>query len=443
MRFIFDACYLALIAVIWPFVLYSSIVHGKYRRGWNEKLWGRVPRRPGDRPCLWLHAVSVGEVNLLACFLKRFEAQHPDWECVISTTTRTGYELACKRYAPRTVFYCPLDFSWSTRAAMQRIRPTMLVLAELEIWPNLILAAHRHGTRIAVMNGRLSDRSFRGYQRIRPLMKWLLSYIDAIAVQDDEYGRRFETLGADADRVSVTGSLKFDGAESNRENPLSRSLAALWPLNDGDVILLAGSTQPPEESMALDTFRSLVSRYPHLRLVITPRHSERFAEVAQILEASGLAWQRRSELGAGQKPTARILLVDTIGELGGWWGLTEIAFVGGSMGSRGGQNMIEPAAYGAAVSFGPNTRNFRDIVRMLLSRQAAVVVQNGAELTAFVERCLAEPLFRKTLGARARQLAIEQKGAADRTLRFIESRCAPELATCRLDELPIKSRNAG
>jgi 3-deoxy-D-manno-octulosonic-acid transferase len=162
--------------------------------------------------------------------------------------------------------------------------------------------------------------------------------------------------------------------------------------------------------------------------VITPRHPERFDEVAQLLNASGLEWQRRSELTSSAHATssARILLIDTVGELGGWWGLSQIAFVGGSMGTRGGQNMVEPAAYGAAVCFGPNTHNFRDIVRMLLEREAAIVVHDGAELSAFVQRCLDVSAFRRTLGTRARQLVLEQKGAADRTLRVIESRCGLE-----------------
>jgi 3-deoxy-D-manno-octulosonic-acid transferase len=189
-----------------------------------------------------------------------------------------------------------------------------------------------------------------------------------------------------------------------------------------DVVFLAGSTQHPEEALALEVFRQLAPAHPRLRLIITPRHSERFAEVAELLDRSGLPWQRRSSLeAAGPAPSARVLLIDTIGELAAWWGTARIAFVGGSLGRRGGQNMIEPAAYGAAVSFGPNTSNFRDVVALLLDRQAAQVVQDGDQLQAFVRRCLEDPAFADQLGQRARQLVHEQLGAADRTQRRLEA----------------------
>jgi 3-deoxy-D-manno-octulosonic-acid transferase len=309
---------------------------------------------------------------------------------------------------------------------MRRIRPALLVLAELEIWPNLILAARQSGARVAVFNGRLSHRSYRGYRRVRPLIRWLLQQLDAIAVQDGSYAWRFESLGARAQDIAVTGSMKFDGAQTSRDNPATSSLAPLWPLEKGNIVFLAGSTQAPEESVAIDVFRRLSGEFPQLQLVICPRHPERFQEVAALLDHSGLAWQRRSELVAGTPKTARVLLVDSVGELAGWWGVAEIAFVGGSLGSRGGQNMVEPAAYGAAVCFGPNTRNFRDIVRMLWERDAAVVVRDAGELQQFVARCLEDADYRRTLGAAARQLVLEQRGAADRTLRFIQNRCQLE-----------------
>lgn len=411
--------YLALLVICAPFIGWAAFRTGKYRAGYLQKLFGRVPERVGDAPCVWLHAVSVGEVNLIATTLRRLRAEHPDWEFVVSTTSRTGFELATTKYGDLTVFYCPLDFSWAVRATLARIRPTLLVLVELELWPNLVLAAKRQGARVAILNGRMSDHSFPGYLRFRPLVAKLLGRIDLVAAQDEESAARFRALGAPAERVHVTGSLKYDGAQTERANPKTRALRELAGIADGDVVFLAGSTQEPEERYALAAYRQLAAAHRRLRLVLVPRHPERFAAVAELLEASGVEWQRRSELRVGH-PAPRVLLVDTVGELGAWWGTAAIAFVGGSFGPRGGQNMIEPAAYGAAVSFGPNTRNFRDIVAALLTAEGAVVVRSAAELTGFVARCLDEPAWAAGLGANAGALVRSQLGATERTLRLLE-----------------------
>jgi len=246
------------------------------------------------------------------------------------------------------------------------------------------------------------------------------------------------------DRVVVTGSLKYDGAQTDRTNPRTQALRQLAAIAHDDIVLLAGSTQEPEEQYAADVFRRLAAQHPRLRLILVPRHPERFDAVAKLLAASNLPWVRRTELEArvagveprrapsGSRtggslsldlshPNAKVLLVDTVGELGAWWGAAQIAFVGGSFGDRGGQNMIEPAAYGAAVSFGPNTWNFRDIVASLTAADAAVVVQNAEQLESFVSRCLTDPQYATQLGARAQQLVQSQLGATRRTLALIDA----------------------
>ncbi len=421
MPYLLNLVYLLLLALCWPWLLYAAVRKKKYREGFAAKLLGRVPRRQGRGTCIWLHAVSVGEVNVLGPLLMRLECEHPDWECVISTTTKTGFDLARRKYAPRTVFYCPLDFSWAVRTALRRVRPDLLVLVELELWPNLVLAAEQSGIRVAVVNGRLGDQSFRGYRRIRPLVASLLKRISLIAVQNREYADRFHQLGANPDAITVTGSIKFDGAETDRANPNTRRLSQLAGITSNDIVFLAGSTQSPEEEIVLSVFRDLVREYPQLRLIVTPRHPERFAEVATLFEQSGLAFQRRSRLSAeGSQQDCRVLLVDAVGELGWWWGTAGIAFVGGSLGSRGGQNMIEPAAYGAAVCFGPNTANFRDVVALLRKRDAIEVVADQRELKDFVRRCLDQPKWASELGGRSRRLVLEQTGAATETCRLLE-----------------------
>jgi len=420
--YLHNLVYLLLILVALPWLAYQAVRKGKYREGFGEKLLGRVPRRGSEGTCVWLHAVSVGEVNLLASLIDHLARNRPDWECVVSTTTKTGLALARKKYPHLTVFYCPLDFTWAVRTAVRRVRPNLLVLAEMELWPNLVRAARESGARVAVINGRLSEHSFRGYRRIRPLVARLLGQIDLLAVQDETYAERFRRLGASAGAVRVTGSMKYDGAETDRDNPTTRRLRRLAGLADDDVIFLAGSTQEPEESLCLAAYRQLCGRWPQLRLILVPRHPDRFPAVARLVDDSGLAWQRRTDLEhEGPSPEARVLLVDVVGELGAWWGTAEIAYVGGSMGPRGGQNMIEPAAYGAAVSFGPNTRNFRDIVAAMLALDAAVVVHDGAELTGFVRRCLEAPHEAAASGDRARALVAGQLGATERTFRLLDA----------------------
>jgi 3-deoxy-D-manno-octulosonic-acid transferase len=418
--YLLNLVYLLLILVASPWLVYAAVRKGKYREGFAAKLLGRVPRRTSQKTCIWLHAVSVGEVNLLAPLMREIQQHRPDWECVVSTTTATGMALASKKYAGLTVFYCPLDFSWAVTAAMRRMRPDLLVLAELELWPNLIRAARRSGARVAVINGRLSERSFRGYRRIRPLVARLLRQIDLVAVQDETYAGRFRDLGALPSTVHVTGSLKYDGAQTDRGNPATTRLRRLAGFADHDLVLLAGSTQEPEEAVVLEVYRQLSSSWPQLRLMLVPRHPDRFRAVGRLLDSSGISWQRRTELeDGGPNPAARVLLVDVVGELGAWWGTAQIAFVGGSLGNRGGQNMIEPAAYGAAVCFGPNTRNFRDVVSTMLAHDAAVVVADGEQLARFVRRCLEEPDYAAALGQRARSLVLAQLGASQRTFDLL------------------------
>jgi 3-deoxy-D-manno-octulosonic-acid transferase len=433
-----NIAYLVTLFVAAPWIIYQSIFQGKYREGFAAKFLGAVPQRNSLRPCIWLHAVSMGEVNLLAVLLKEIARQRPDVECVISTTTKTGYELAKTKYAVHTVFYCPLDFSWAVRRGMRRIKPSLLLLAELELWPNLVRAARENSARVAIVNGRLSEKSFRGYRRVRRWLTTVLNSIDIIAVQNEEYAQRFRALGMQAGRVHVTGSLKFDGAQGDRQNLRTQSLRQLGGFSDGDAIFLAGSTQAPEEQLALAVFQSLAAEHPKLWLIIVPRHPHRFDEVAALLDRSGVSWQRRTALNKSQSTgIARVLLVDTVGELGGWWGTAAVGFVGGSLfSSRGGQNMIEPAAYGVATCFGPNTQNFRDVVEMLLARDAAVRVNSGEELSAFVRRCLTDSSYTSALGQHATELVKKQQGATARTWAIVEPLLPPAVVNSDVAHRP-------
>ena len=432
----FNFCYFALLAVISPLIWYRVLVLKKYREGWGAKLFGCVPEFPtkphgSKTKRVWLHAVSVGEVNLLRPLLRQIAEKQPDWECVISTTSSTGYAVAQKQYGENhAIFFAPLDFSWAVHKAVKRIKPDMLVLAEQEIWPNLVAQCKLCGVKIAVVNGRISEGGFRRYRFIRPLWRKVMRQLDLLCVQSETYSDWFQKLGANPKAVHVTGSLKFDNARTDRENPVTQSLRQLAKIAPDETVFLVGSTQEPEEELAVDAWLALRESHPKLRLILVPRHPERFDCVAQMLDRkignSPQHWQHRSRLQIdtvidensvehGRQP----ILVDTVGELGAWWGTAHIAYVGGSMGTRGGQNMLEPAAYGAAVSFGPKTKNFRDIVSLMLADEAATIVCDGNELTAFVRRCLDDADFAATQGQRARQLVQKHLGATAKTIDLL------------------------
>jgi 3-deoxy-D-manno-octulosonic-acid transferase len=435
MSWLLNIVYAGLLVVASPWLVVAAWRKGKYREGWRAKFLGAVTPREGDAPCIWFHAVSLGEVHLLATLLNEVARRRPDVQCYLTTTTRTGFQAARQRYPQLTVSYCPLDFSWAVRRAARRIRPELLVLAELELWPNLIAAARRQGARVAIVNGRLSPRSYRGYRRLRPLIARLLQKVDLIAVQSSQYAERFVLLGAAAERMVVSGSLKFDGAATERNNRESRHLARLAGVTSDQIIWVAGSTFPPEEQMLVDVFRRLAPDYPQLRLLLVPRHPERFDEVASILQLADQPFARRSQLTAGEASSARILLIDSMGELAAWWGLARVGFVGGSFGKRGGQNMIEPAAYGIPLCFGPRTENFRDVVQAMIHAEAAEVVRDAHDLERFVRWCLDHPEQARRQGNRARSLVLQNQGAASRTtdhlLGLLErSGPVPDPTTC-------------
>lgn len=423
MPIVLNLAYSAILILFSPLLLYRMLRSGKYREGYREKFWGDAPNRIGDRPCLWFHAVSVGEVLLLRPLVREMSRRRPGWDVVISTTTTTGLAVARKSFPDLITFYAPLDFTWATRRALARIRPTVLALVELELWPNLIRSAKRSGARVAIINARLSERSFRGYRSLRRPLGPTLRCIDVVAAQDAGYARRFVELGIPEGRVSVTGSVKFDGLESDRNNPRTRELRRELGLSPSDLVFVAGSTMEGEEAAALAAYRAARLHHAGLRLVLVPRHAERFDAVAEWLERGGETVVRRSRPGRPVSSSGRppIVLVDTIGELGVVWGLADVAFVGGSLlRGRGGQNMMEPAAYGASVLFGPHTANFRETVEQLLARNAARRVADADELILRLREDLDDPEAAAARGTAGRTFVLAQHGASGRTLAELD-----------------------
>lgn len=416
-----DLAYLAALAVLAPWLAWRAAATGRYRRDVLAKLAGpAVP--PDARPTAWFHAVSVGEVNLLGTLVPAFRARRPGWRVVVSATTDTGLAEARRRFPDLVVVPWPFDFTWAVRAALTRINPAVVVLAESEMWPNFLAAAARRRIPVVVANARVSPRSFRRLGRVAALARRLMfDRVARFAAQEPEYADRLRALGVPADRVVVTGSIKYDGALKDRDTSGTRALRALLGLTAADRVLLAGSTHAPEESLVLAAFARLRTRFPQLRLVLVPRHPDRFEEVARLVEASGLPFARRSRLTAPPESPPAVILLDSVGELGAAWGLADVGYVGGTLdGRRGGQSMIEPAGYGVPAVFGPHVWNFRDAAKRLVEVGGAVMVTEAEELAPALDRLLSDADRRRRMGDTARQFIRDNQGATAKTLDVID-----------------------
>ena len=429
MKWALNLAYASLLLILSPVIIWRSLRHGRYRRGWEQKLFGSLPELSGDRPVIWLHAVSVGEVLQLQKVVEQFQiANGETYSIVITTSTDTGFDLAKERFAGCTVCWFPLDFSWSVRTAIRRINPKMVVLMELELWPNFLAACKDAGVRTSLINARMSDRSFSGYSRMSRLVRSLFADFSVVAAQNEQYAERLKRLGTTSERTIVTGSIKFDGVQTDRSNAATQALRQLFDIGPDETVFIAGSTQSPEEQVALDAWQALATEYPKLRLIIVPRHKERFDDVAALAAKSGASLHRRSQLKTDSVIDHRaVILLDTIGELAACWGLADIALVGGSFGSREGQNMLEPAAYGAAVMFGPRTRNFRDIVERLLNVNGAIRLQSTDDVAVQLRRLQSDKEMRIRYGRAAQNLVIQQKGALQRTIDMLQAELSPQV----------------
>ena len=411
-----------------PYWLYQVLRHGKYRSGFAERM-GQVPARltraAGEQTkrVIWVHAVSVGEVLAVGGLVERMRRAFPQYRVLVSTTTDTGQELARKRFGEDNVFYFPMDFAFAIRPYLQALRPELVVLAETEFWPNFLRLAHESGARIAVVNGRISDRSWPRYRRFRWALRRMLQHVDLFLAQTSEDRARLQSIGADEERVQVTGNLKLDvslPAPPPIVDSLSRSLAA----EGAGPVLVCGSTVEDEEPPLLKAFENLRVGHPRAVMILAPRHPERFDDVAILLGQMNIPTFRRSQW-QGEPLAGKVLLVDTIGELAALYALADVAFVGGSLVPRGGHNIIEPAQHGVAVVTGNHTENFRDIVGLFQSRDAVRIV-GVSELPLTLMQLLADESERDALGQRALETIRSQMGATVRTMEALKSLMAAE-----------------
>jgi 3-deoxy-D-manno-octulosonic-acid transferase len=401
-----------------PYWLWQMVRHGKYRQGLGERL-GRVPARLdlARGRAIWIHAVSVGEVLAVAGLVEELKRRLPTHRIFISTTTDTGQRLARKKFGEGGVFYFPMDFGWAIRPYLRALQPEMVVMAETEFWPNFLRLAHGSGARVAVVNARISDRSWPGYRRWRGLLRGMLKNVDLFLAQTEADAARLRDIGAVEERVRVAGNSKFDIPAPAATEIVERMHAAALASGAGPV-LVCGSTLEGEESLLLKAFENLLVAHPRAVMVLAPRHPERFGEVAGLLRQMSIRFYRRSEW-RGEALAGGVLMLDTIGELAAMYALADIAFVGGSLVPRGGHNIIEPARYGVAIVVGNHTENFRDIVRLFQSRDAVRIV-GLAELPLVLMELLGDDEKRRALGQRAAETVQSQTGATARTADELE-----------------------
>jgi 3-deoxy-D-manno-octulosonic-acid transferase len=403
-----------------PLAAAAALLRPRFRTGWRQRLGG-VPELP-ERPRIWVHCVSVGEVLLARTLVERLAQTEPDVDVVISTSTSTGREAALTRFPERTVFFFPLDLSPVVRRILQRIRPTAVILVELEVWPNFLAVARRSGVPVVVVNGRISERSARRYGWLGPLARALFGRVACYAVQSDEYAARFERLGVPRERICVAGTMKYDTVATDVSPDVVADYRDQFRLSESPSVLLGGCTHPGEDELLIDYTKQRQHRGEPIRLVLAPRHRERAEPIETAARAAGFAVVRKTALDAGDvaigsEPT--VVIVDTTGELGRLYALATVAFVGGSLIEHGGQNMIEPAALGRPVVFGPHTWNFRDTVELLLKAGGAVQVAGADELERTLDDLFEDPARRTELGRNARTAVLSAQGATERTFNAI------------------------
>lgn len=388
-------------------------------RGWSMRL-GRFPRRVseavGARQCLWLHAVSVGEVLSAQPLVQALGQANPHTPIVLSTITPGGFEVASSRFRDRVIpIFLPLDLGGCIRRTLDVLHPRLLLLIESELWPNLLYLTHHRGVPIAVVNGRMSPRAFRRYRWIKRWLAGLLNQVDLFLMQSQEDANRLLELGAPQEKVRVVGSLKWDASLGARPSfEAIRQTAARVGLADPMTVIVAGSTHRGEEDQLLRAFQAVASSRPGLRMILAPRHMERVGEVERLAIRHGLRAVCLSKTPAAGPWD--IGIVDTFGQLPAYYALADVVFIGGSLIPHGGQNPLEAASLGRPIIFGPSMHNFATIAHQLLAHHAARQLTDGEGLSPLLEELLTHPAEAQAMGRRAQELTERFQGATQRTL---------------------------
>ncbi|MEZ5424904.1 MAG: 3-deoxy-D-manno-octulosonic acid transferase [Pyrinomonadaceae bacterium] len=423
--------------ILLPRFLYDAVRKGKYAAGFGQRL-GNLPEfRRDRRPVLWLHCVSVGETNAALPLAREILRNFPDYRLVVSTTTDTGQEVARRVFADLAdlVFYFPFDWRFTVRRALRKLKPEIVLIMETELWFNFIRESRRTGAVVAIVNGRLSEKSFRRYRYIQNFMRRLFHYLDLALVQTADDAKRLVELGIRPGKVKITGNIKFDQSSETGESDLTGELRRRFGLFEGAPLIVAASTHAPEERWLLEAFKKVYkSPLPELpRLLIAPRHPERFSEVAGLIEETGFSWARRSAAPDPADELTDVILLDSIGELRAALPLARMVFVGGSLIPHGGQNILEPALARKAIVTGFYTMNFEAIVKEFLRRDALIQLPElekedvPGKLAGVLTQLLGDQSRSEELAENALAAAAENRGATRKTVEFLRSPLAGHL----------------
>lgn len=430
MTFIIDCIYLLTAVAISPMVVYRMVRYKRYQAGWGNRL-GKIARKDPQKKCIWVHAVSVGEVNASKTLVKELRDRFRDFEIVISATTDTGFARASSLFGSQLeVFYFPFDLSWIMRRAFREIQPAICLLMEQEVWPNFVHTAEKLNIPVVVVNGRISDKGFSRHRKIKPIAKKVFRKVSLVLAQTEEYAERFKEIGCEEEKVVVTGSLKYDTAQTSNKVDGTDELADQLNIK-GKRLWVAGGTGNDEERILIDVYQSLRQgdKFRDLRFAVVPRKPERFEEVAQLIKQAGLPLVRYSQIKGGtplpQQDDRAVILGDTMGDLRKFYSLATIIFVGRSLVPMGGSDMMEAAALGKCTLFGPYAFNFKQTVGALLQGQGAIQVKDKETLLQTMQKCLTDSDFAEKVAQNGRDVIKHNQGATKKTIDQIA-----ELLTC-------------
>ena len=426
MPIIFDSIYLTASVVGAPYTLFKMLTSKRHRSGLYQR-FGMVSERTSKKPGIWIHGASVGEVITAKSIIEKIDQEFPEWETFISTSTNTGYSVARQNFSDKPVFYFPVDLSWITRKVLRRIRPSCIILIELEIWPNFLVSVCEEGIPLIIVNGRISNKSFKAYRIISRISgafyNSLTNKMNTYCARTELDAQRFRDLGISSEQVFVTGTMKYDNIPTHINENSKNELADLFRIKDNDLVLIGGSTHEGEEEILLRIFERLSKTYPNLRLIIAPRHIERTRDVSRLIENKGFIPVLKTSVDSSsyswQNSKKEIILIDTVGDLEKIYALSDYVFVGKSLVPSGGQNMMEPAGLGKPVVFGPHVFNFKEEVDMLLRNEAAKMVGTEDELYGTIEFFIKNPEAAKEMGLRAQGVVSEKRGATEKNMDII------------------------
>lgn len=429
MYFIYSLLLGLAILVLLPRFLFDAFHHGKYLAGFRGRLGFLTPLPSDGRPVIWIHCVSVGEAQAARPLVKGLRDRFPDHRLVVSTITQTGQDLAREifRQDADRIFYFPFDWRWIVRRTLKAINPAAVLLMETELWPGFLRECSIRQIPVAIVNGRLSAQSFRRYRLIRGFMARVLRSINLAIMQTEADAARLRDLGMDAGKTKVSGNLKFDAGTMTVNESLTAEFRERFQ-TDNSQLILAASTHTPEERILLEAFKQITADSSSgIRLMIVPRHPERFPEVAGLIESAGFRWVRRSAPRTSDDSRAEVILLDSMGELQATYPLASVVFVGGSIARSGGHNILEPAAAGASIITGAHTHNFDQIIQTFVKGDAVIQLPRIPEseaplvLANTISLLLANPERRVELGKRAQTLVHENRGATQRVLNLLET----------------------